>query len=291
MKKMAREPWSVVFSLSLYRALLAVYPSEFRQEYGGPMLQVFGDCCRRALREVGLAGLLPLWGRTALDTVQTAVEQHSQRGVDMSKEKFVKLAGWALVLGGLAISLGWMASSRPEYNPFNALSLQVDRYANAAGVPLIFLGLLLLSVGVAGLLARFGRAAGGFGRLSLGLGAVFGVVSAVGVVGLGIKDSDPWWSMFFWGLTFQFLGVALFGVVCLQRRLLGRWNGLPLLAGMWAPLFVAISLIVEQFSGAWLDMPEWIFYSLWLLSLAGLAGLGYRLQAGAIPEEGALQAA
>ncbi len=291
MEKIAREPRSVAFSLSLYRALLVVYPSEFRQEYGGLMLQVFGDCCRRALREAGPAGLLPLWGRTMLDTVQAAVEQHSQRGVDMSKEKFVKLGGWALILGGLAIALGWMAGARPEYNAFNALSLPIDRYANVAEAPLIFLGLLLLSAGLTGLLARYGRIAGGFGRFSLGLGIVFGVVSAAGAIGLGISDSDPWWSMFFWGLTFQFLGVALFGIVCLQRGLLGRWNGLPLLAGVWVPLFVATSLIVEQFSGTWVDWPEWVFYSLWLFSLAGLAGLGIVMQASAASEEGLYQAA
>jgi hypothetical protein len=291
MEKMAREPRSVAFSLYLYRALLAVYPSEFRREYGGLMLQVFGDCCRRALREAGPAGLLPLWGRTMLDTVQAAVEQHSQRGVDMSKEKFVKLGGWALILGGLAISLGWMAGTRPEYNSFNALSLPVDRYANLAELPLFSLGLLLLSVGLTGLFARYGRAAGGFGRFGLGLGIIFGLVSAAGVIGLGISDSDPWWSMFFWGLTFQFLCLTLFGVVCLQRRLLGRWNGLPLLAGVWVPLFVAVSLIVEQFSGAWVEWPEWVFYSLWLLSLAGLAGLGIVMQASALLEDGMLQTA
>jgi hypothetical protein len=291
MKKMVQEPRSVAFSLSLYRALLAIYPSEFRREYGGLMLQVFGDCCRQALREAGPVGLLPFWGRMALDTVQTAVEQHFQRGADMSKEKYVKLGGWALILGGLAIPLGWVAGTRPEYNPFNALSLPIDRYANAAEALLIFLGLLLLSMGLTGLFARYGRAAGSFGRISLALGIVFGLFSAAGVIGLGINDSEPWWLMFFWGLTFQFLGVALFGVACLQHRLLGRWNGLPLLAGVWVPLFVAISLSVEQFSGAWVAWPEWVFYTLWLLSLAGLAGLGILMQAGAISEEGMLQTA
>jgi hypothetical protein len=54
--------------------------------------------------------------------------------------------------------------------------------------------------------------AGSFGRFSLGLGALSGVVSAVGAIGLGIYDSKPWWSMFFLGMVFQFLGLALFGM-------------------------------------------------------------------------------
>jgi hypothetical protein len=51
------------------------------------MLQVFRDCCRRALREAGPPGCWHSVGRTMLDTVQTALEEHVQRGVDMSKEK------------------------------------------------------------------------------------------------------------------------------------------------------------------------------------------------------------
>ena len=51
MEKSTNAPRSLILSTRLYQALLAVYPSEFRQAYGGPMLQVFRDCCQRALRE------------------------------------------------------------------------------------------------------------------------------------------------------------------------------------------------------------------------------------------------
>ena len=274
---------SLILSIRLYQALLAIYPSGFRREYGWQMLQVFGDCCRRALRQAGLPGLLRLWSRTLLDAVQSALEEHAQRGVDMSKEKFIKLSGWALMLGGLAVVLGWVASTRPEYDRHNALSLPIDRYINVAELPLLVMGMLLLSVGFTGLLVRYGKTAGAFGRLSLGLAMVSGVVSAVGMVGLAIYDSNPWWSMFFFSLTFQFLGATLFGVVCLRRQMLPRWNGLPLFAGIWVPLFVVISLIVEQNSGTWVEWPEWVFFSIWFLSLAGLTGLGYLLQSDSQP--------
>ena len=115
MEETANEPRSLILSARIYHALLVVYPSEFRQAYGSPMLQVFRDCCRRALGDAGPAGLLALWARTLLDTVQTAFEEHAQRGVDMSKEKFVKLSGWALVLGGPVVALGGLAATRPEY--------------------------------------------------------------------------------------------------------------------------------------------------------------------------------
>jgi len=281
MEKTPNAPRALILSTRVYQALLAVYPSEFRQAYGSPMLQVFCDCCQQALRESGAAGLLSLWSRTMLDTVQTAFEQHTQRGVEMSKEKFYKLSGWALMFGGLAVMLGWLAGTRPEYNRFSAFSQPIDRYANALEFPLIVMGLLLLSVGFTGLYLRYGQAAGSFGRLSLGLGALSGVVSAVGAIGLGIKDSNPWWSMFFFGMTFQYLGLTLFGVANLRLRVLPRWNGLPIFAGFWVPLFVVVSIIIEQVRGGWAEWPEAVFMTLWLLSLAGLAGLGYLLQSDA----------
>ena len=284
MEKNANAPWSLILSTRLYQALLVVYPSEFRQAYGGPMLQVFRDSCQRVLRETGANGLLSLWARTMLDTLQTAIEEQLQRGVDMSKEKFFKFSGWALMLGGIAATLGWLASTRPAYDRFNYYSLPVDQVANAVVFPLIILGLLLLSMGFFGLLLRYGQESGSFGRFSLGLGALSGVISAVGVTGLGIFGNEPWWWIFFFSTIVQFLGLTLFGIVNLQRRALQRWIGLPILAGVWLPLSVLVSIIFElpRSEGGW----EWaglVFPVLWLLSLLGLAGLGYLLQSDAQP--------
>ncbi len=285
MEKVSSASRSLILSIRLYQALLTVYPSEFRRAYGGPMLQVFRDCSQRALNEGGTAGLLALWSRTMLDTVQTALEEHMQRGVDMSKEKFFKLSGWALMLGGLATMLGWLASTRPDYNRYNARSLPIDQYANAIEFPLIVMGMLLLSVGLIGLFLRYGQGAGGFGRFSLGLGALSGAISAIGAIGLGIFDSEPWWSTFFIGMVVQYLGLTLFGVANLRQRALPRWNGLPILAGIWIPLSVVVGLIIEQGTGQWVEWPEAVFLIVWLLSMAGLAGLGYLMQSDPQPAQ------
>lgn len=201
----------------------------------------------------------------------------------MSKEKFIKLSGWALMLGGLVVMLGWLAGTRPEYNRFNARSLPIDRYANAVEFPMIVMGMLLLSVGLIGLFLRYGQRAGNFGRFSLGFGALSGAISAVGAIGLGVYDSEPWWLTFFLGMTFQYLGLTLFGIPALRQRTLPRWNGLPIFAGFWIPAFVLYSLIVEQVTGQWVEWPEAVFMTLWLFSLAGLAGLGYLLQSDSQP--------
>ena len=66
--------------------------------------------------------------------------------------------------------------------------------------------------------------------------------------------------------------------MCLKRRLLPRWNSLPLLAGIWLPVSVLFSLIYETITGVRLDLPEILFLPLWFFSLAGFAGTGYLLQ-------------
>jgi hypothetical protein len=284
MDVMRIDPNWVGVSIRLYRLLLLVYPSAFRREYGAPMLQVFGDRAWAHYRRSGISGLLGWWGWTMLDTVQAAIEEHTQRGVDMSKNKFEKLSGWALMLGGPAIFLGWLASGRPEYQPYNYYSQEIDRLANALDMPLIILGILLLVVGYAGLLTRYGTASGLLGRFGLGLGILSGLVSAVGAASNLFFEAEFQWQLFIWGMFFQFTGLVIFGLACLRRRVLPRWHGLPLLAGMWMPLLLLASMIYEAITGNWLDLTA-VDFGFWLVSLTCLAGVGYVLLSSAGVDE------
>lgn len=58
---------SIRISITIYRFLLIVYPPSHRQPYGPLMRQLFGDLCRDAYTENGLAGLARLWLRTLPD--------------------------------------------------------------------------------------------------------------------------------------------------------------------------------------------------------------------------------
>ena len=107
------EPRAVNLSASLYRLLLAKYPSHFRHKYGPHVLQVFRDCCRMAYRTGGLPGIFWLWALTSFDYLQSLIEEHSQRGVHMNKVKFIRLSGWALIVGVFAWELGF-AGTRIE---------------------------------------------------------------------------------------------------------------------------------------------------------------------------------
>ena len=134
-----------------------------------------------------------------------------------------------------------------------------------------------------GLMARYGAQAGGFGRFALGLGAVSGLVSVVGMIGMSISDSNPWWSLFYFGWMLQYLMLALFGVVCIQRRILPRWNALPLLAGIWVPGFMLVSMIYETVTGTWWEPMDAVFIALFTFGAVGFAGLGYLLQSDSSP--------
>jgi len=284
MEKIVFDPRSISLSIRLYNVLLQIYPSTFQEEYGWLMAQVFGDCCRKAVREQGVYGLIPLWALTMLDTLATAVEEHMQRGTDMSQEKFARLSGWAFILSGVTFIVGWLASSRPEYDPRNYYSLGIDRIANAVTAPLILSSLLLISLGMLGLLVRFGRSSSMYGYLSLLVGVVSGLITAGGwllidILGLQFFGNDAGWYIFLYGMGLMFTGLAAWGVDCLRKRFLSRGNGLALLAGIWFPLFIMISGIYEAITGNWFDLLGFDIV-LFVLTTAGLVGLGIQMLSG-----------
>lgn len=60
----------------LFRALLRIFPSEFRGDFGRQMTEDFGDLRRDAASRDGLTGVLRLWLHTASDFVRRAPQEH-----------------------------------------------------------------------------------------------------------------------------------------------------------------------------------------------------------------------
>jgi hypothetical protein len=60
-----------------YEWLLAVYPEEFREQYGIPMTQVFRDRCREEFARRGNRGLVRLSLHTFFDLLRSAVQPNS----------------------------------------------------------------------------------------------------------------------------------------------------------------------------------------------------------------------
>ncbi len=285
------EARSVALSTQIYAAMLRAYPAAFRAEYAEPMAQLFRDRCRAAHRTGGPAALLILWPHTLADYIRTTIEEHASGGIQMTRETFLKLSGWALLIGAFALIVGLEASGRPEYDPYNALSRGIDRYANAAADFLLTIGFLLISLGVAGLLARYGKAAGRLGQVALVVSVASGLIAAASSVmgALGIADGILW-PLSMLSLTLMFTGLLIFGVSCLQRDLMPRWNVLPLLAAVWIPAWMLLGVVSQVLTGNFLELSQTVSAVLLLASFGGLALLGFALLTAtktAYPEAGA----
>ena len=290
MQSPTHTPRPVSLSVRFYGLLLLAYPSGFRRAYGPDMLQVFADCCRAAYRRAGAGGLPGLWARTMLDYLRTVFEEHIQRGVSMSRETFIKISGWALAAGPILALLGWLASSRPAYSPYNAASWPVDRFLNASDNILIAFGLVLISLGMFGLLARYGARSGKLGQAGLLLAGLSGLASMVGVIGLSVVDSSPWWELFSVGLALVFLGWRFcHSLPAAQVDAAPDW-----LAAGDNDLASCIRWVGRPVSlqrTTWLIYPECWSGIMLALNFLAISLAGYQLQRSAAGEEQALQTA
>ena len=134
-----------------------------------------------------------------------------------------------------------------------------------------------MSLGIFGMLLRYSPKLDGSGIL-LGIGALAGLASAVGAILLSVNDSNPWWGLFLLGMAIQYIALAIFGLMNLRRRLLPRWNGLPVLA-LWFPAAMLLSLGLTPW-----EITLQIFAVLWVLTCVMFAGLGYLLQSDSVPK-------
>ncbi|MCK6585508.1 MAG: hypothetical protein L6Q49_20600 [Anaerolineales bacterium] len=168
------------------------------------------------------------------------------------KPQDIRMAGWALIMGAVVFML-------------SAISEQVMGF---------MLSMILLAVGVLGLRNRYGEQAGVFGNNILLIGVVLGsVTSLVGLFGTAV---DPLWILIPAGPAILFACLALFGVVALYKKPLSRWNALPLLAGIWLPIFFVPALI-ETFNGNWYPETSNLAMPLIISQCIALSILGYVL--------------
>ena len=274
-----REHPVLAFSVRVYGALLAAYPSRFRQEYGSHMLMVFRDCCLRAIRQDGMTGMTRLWMVTLLDLIQSVIAEHSRKETVMTKSNFIRMSGWSLMLGAFTLFLFLVGIylQYEVYDPFrrfqafNEYSFLVSVWATP----------VLLAVGVLGLRTRHGGEVGIFGKNILLLGAIAG--PATNIIGVYATPRVDWgWILLFTGNAVLLACLSIFGMLALRVKPLPRWNGLPLFAGIWYPALFIMILIIQAFG--WDGSPEPIFVAVVMMQSIALGMLGYILQADA-PEE------
>ena len=276
---------SVVFSIRVYQLLLNAYPTKFQQEYGLHMVQVFHDCCLRALRQGGGNGILKLWAVTLFDLIQSVISEHARKEIEMKKEmkpEDVRMAGWALIWGAAAfvISLFLLIIGEARNDMF---------WGQLSGLLMMSLIPALLVGGLLGVRNRYGDKVGQFGKNILLLGVILGPLTTLigffGMLGL-FENRNIGWHLTYVGPGVLFAGLALFGIVALYKRPLPRWNVAPVLAGLWYPIAVLSHIFIGMRHGNWLSGgPSYAMAPiLFIIQAIALAALGYILKSD-VPEE------
>jgi len=273
----------ITVSVKVYQMLLVAYPTKFQQEYGSHMLQVFRDCCLRAFRQNGKSGMLNLWAITLFDLLRSSIEEHLQKETFMTKSKFVRLSGWSLILGAFTFFLFIMGTYLD-----NKVGVPFEfrhSFADFSFLLSVWVTPILLGVGLLGLRTRYGNEVGAFGKNILLLGAIAGPV--INIMGPIIIASGDWsWFLPFTGNAVLLACLSIFGISALSAKPLPQWNSLPIIAGVWYPVFIILIVIFQAMglSQSWFDdlaNPADIIIP---LQCALLVVLGYMLQSN-VPEE------
>jgi hypothetical protein len=272
----------VELSAGLYRLLLHAYPSRFRREFGPEMAGVFLDSCLRSYRQGGGVGMIELWVVTLFDLARSLIEQHSQKETGMPNSNFIRLSGWAFIVGAVFLLGGVvgmvLAESRYAFN-WNAPGMQAVSLA-------AFWSPVLLAVGLLGLRSRYGHETGALGRwVLLGGALVGGGLAIVGTLGqvfaTSSSMSDTYFGVWGWGLLLLLGSLSIFGVVALIRKPLPRWNGLPLVAGALLPLVLVVGTIAVRSYPAASDSSRVIVIATLVMMTIAQILLGYVLQSDA----------
>jgi len=273
----------VSISLRVYRVLLAFYPQSFRQEYAPHMLQAFGDYTRRVYLQRGWAGMLWWWTFTFFDFAKSVLEEHLQRITNMTKEKFIRLGGWALMLAGLIMLFAffWNRSFAVAFGPSEAYQSFVN---SIWPILSLFYGIAFITIrskyrGQLGTLGKFSLLAGiVFAFLTFATSIITFVLTGT-VITANISNSL---NMFAVRLIAYYYFVnqivlMLFGIDAFNKRYLPSWWPLPLIAGL-IPVF---NFILQSSLNVW-PRALWPLYRILAFTPAiyglGTLLIGYMLQ-------------
>lgn len=251
-----KDPQPIALSVRIYWLLLGVYPAAFRQEYGSDMLQVFRDCCLNALHRAGAPGLLILWGKTFSDLLISALEQNLRRNVHISQALLVRMSGWSLSLGGvyLAVAVQVTYLNATGTAPTSAFSLPLNTLYRAQAY-LLPGAWLLVTLGIAGMLSRYGVQVGRLGSGLLRLSLFGGAAACLSAAAVQVLGWAPWWATgWMVGNLLLFTCLAFFGLLTSKSghtsgKFLPMWNAIPLLFCLVFPflgLFAWAGLLVGQ---------------------------------------------
>lgn len=199
----------------VYRALLQLYPPEFRQRFGDDMVQLFHDRLRDARAGRVRGGVAGAWLKLLVDVAATAPSEHLRRtrqvAHSMSSARLIeaRLLGILGVIGGGAL--------------LTAFVLDVPSGLTALRIAVFNVGIIAVVIAV----LRGGAVRPSVPVLVAGLAAIAAnSLYAVMVMADIHPGAFPLWT----GVAL-WLTTALFGVVALRRDGLTRWGALAVAVG------------------------------------------------------------
>jgi hypothetical protein len=203
----------------LYRGLLRLYPTDYRQRFGDQMVQLFGD----QLRDRGGRA----WLAAPLDVITTAASEHLRRNRTVAHSLTVaptpagRILGLLGIIGGGVLLLGFIgiAFTPDQFNLrlvlFNvgaiAIAIGVHLRQQASGRVLSLSGVVPVVVSNAVYLLLIVRAVGQPGEIGPG---DFQPINLFIIAGAAMWLSDAW-----------------FGIVAFRVGVMNRWSALALVAG------------------------------------------------------------
>ncbi len=191
----------------------------------------------------------------------------------MTRINFIRVSGWGMMLAALFLLLTFVESA--------------DR------IPFFLSAIVLITLGLVGIRARYEEHAGNTARIVLGVG-IFGGIMAIVTHVLWQNGLDNGRILLNLAMGMMFGDLFVFGLVAQGVKPMPRGNWLPALAGFWWVFLVISAYVIPPANRQ--NVPDWASYSIFLMMAFFLALLGFVLQADAqharvndSPKEGALQ--
>lgn len=176
----------------------------------------------------------------------------------------IRMAGWGLMAGAVI---------------FVSTVYSIQIAWGSVVFAMNFLSMTLLVIGLLGLRSRYSEKIGDSGSILL-IGVVFGSLTSIyGLVGASFDENLVFY--FFAGPAVLFICLSIFGLVAMYTKPLPRWNVLPVIAGLWYPIFFVAAFFIAEANGwtSWMRISNIVDHALLILQGLALIGLGYMLQA------------
>lgn len=203
----------------------------------------------------------------------------------MAHPQFIRLSGWGMILGALALLLTFAEAQiqTSVHRFFGALTILFgDVPSQTTGNQVwglrFLVAILLITLGLLGLHARYGAQAGRMAQLALGAGVMGGVAGVISNL-LWTTRHEHGRALMNFSIAVMFSGLFGFGLVALGARPMRHGNGLPVLAGFWWPAIWINAYVNQALGYLGSEVPFWTSFTIFSLMSFFLAWLGYVLQA------------